>query len=934
MKGIILAILFLIITVFGSVAQISSKHKPSFFEDVKREIPIVLLPEIKTQNLERKENRKDTRLKALRFAQMIPVDIKPDTHGFWEYLEEKRIWYVSIKSKDAYSLSLVFDHYRIPVGSKLFVYSVDQKHVRGAFTHKNNKLNYHLPIAPVKGDEIIIEYHEPYDVDFKGELHISEIAHDYKDVFQYLSKQEKSVGKSGECNVNINCDDDELWQLLKHSVCKITVGGFLCSGALINNTNQDGRPYFLTANHCINDPSDVSNAVFYFNYESPDCTTSVGSTDQTISGSSLIANPPEKTIDFSLLELSVAPPPEYKPYYAGWSRDIKDPLTATTIHHPQGDVKKITKSYDGATTGDFGEGYDQNKHWWVKDWEEGTTEGGSSGSPLFDQEGRIIGDLTGGDASCGYNYNDYYQQLYHSWQDFENPAYQLKPWLDPMESGVVSLDGYLPYKTIPSQLKASRVNTTVDLSWNHVEDTAAISFYYVYKDSVIIDSVKYSNYTDILASKGGLHQYFITAKYKSPDALESLPSNTIYVYAIDPVGLPFAETFGDSMPSHWYENKLNDTVGWQFKAGGYDGLLDNAFEGAYNAYFFADSGNSAKLVAPIFDFSTYTNLKLSFYLHMPKNNEAVDKLNVLYKEEGSLNWKIIRTFNTNVESWQKMVVPLPMLSDDYRIALDGVALGGFGIAIDSLAIVEDDNFIVPEIFTDKDTICIYDSIAFSTDLDETYQLDWDFGVNAYPQFASGNGPHWVQYLTPGLKPVQLTANNTYRTEICDVAVVYEIPDTPSFINNGDTLISSSETGNQWYYNDLPIQNANQKTYIIQVDGFYFVEVTNALNCTSISATQQVLKTSNYEVVNNTNNERVTIYPNPNNGSFKVKIAGLSGGHYYYKIISLNGTELQSGFLESYKEIQDIQLENPKNGIYFIQIYSDTNYYSSKFLIKK
>ena len=56
--------------------------------------------------------------------------------------------------------------------------------------------------------------------------------------------------------------------------------------------------------------------------------------------------------------------------------------------------------------------------WYMDAWDEGVTEPGSSGSPLFDQNGRIIGQLYGGSAACqgtSANGYDYYGRLGVSW---------------------------------------------------------------------------------------------------------------------------------------------------------------------------------------------------------------------------------------------------------------------------------------------------------------------------------------------------------------------------------------------------------------------------------------------------------------------------------------------------------------------------------------
>ncbi|HAF29789.1 MAG TPA: hypothetical protein DCG75_12155 [Bacteroidales bacterium] len=939
MKYFTIILIFLFVIPFQDFGQIAEKGTPAFYNQ-KSEIPIVILPEVNLRKLEREDKQHaKSRLKSLRFATMIEVDLSPEHNGVWEENSNgDRTWYLKIKSAGAYSLSILFGHYRLPVGSKLFVYSSDQKHIRGSFTYKNNKWNNILPIAPVMGDEIVIEYHEPQSADFKGELHISSVAHDYKNVFNYLSKSTKGFGDSGDCNVNINCDDNELWQLLKHSVCKITYNGWLCSGALINNTNQDGYPYLLTANHCINNSVDASAAKFYFNYESIACENTNGPIDQTVAGSIIIATPPQETIDFSLLKLSEDIPASYKPYFAGWNRNITDPTSVTSIHHPQGDIKKITKSYSGATTGDYGEGYDLYKHWWIDAWDEGTTEGGSSGSPLFDQSGKIIGDLTGGDASCTYNFNDYYQKLYHSWQDFLQPNYQLKTWLDPINSELVSINGYLPYDTIPSHLMVSLIDTVVHLSWNEVVDSSAIEFYYIYRNSVKIDSTDATNYNDTLVFKNTLYKYFVTAKYNLPADYESLPSNELYINILTPLTIPFTETFEDQnfIPDNWYEERSNDTIGWEFKSGGFEGIIDTAFEGTVNAYFYNDYSESSKLVLPKFDLSSYTNVKLSFYMLMPEFNNDFHNLNVLYKDEDSLTWKTIRTYKESIDKWEKKVISLPNLSDNYQIALEGIGLRGFGISIDSLSITEDNTIIDLDFSPDKQAICISDSVLITTILDDTYDLYWNFGNTAIPRDTVGTGPFWVKYKSPGIKPIQLIVNDTYIKQDNDALVVYDLPKTPGFTNIGDQLISTSESGNQWYLDGYPIIGAINTTYIIEEDGDYFVEVTNNFGCKSFSESKYMIVSDLEEFIAEDNKSgNIKIYPNPNNGRFNIQIeTNNSDDPVYYKIVDIAGTVKQSGVIESYEEDKIIDLDKPAEGIYFIQIFSANDSYTTKILIKK
>lgn len=940
MKQILVTIAMLFATLLYGIGQIEQKGLPCFSLEKQINIPTVVLPKVDLKKLQREDRQKQqSGLKIVRYAEIIDVDLSPETNGIWIEKDSEKIWYLKIISSHAYSLGVLFDQYRLPVGAKLFIYSSDQKHIRGAFSYKNNKPSNMLPLAPVKGDEIIIEYHEPAKVEFKGELHISSVAHDYKNVFSYLSKSEKGYGDSGDCNININCDNDEMWQLLKHSVCKILIGGQLCTGALINNTANNGKPYLLTANHCLVYPGAENSATFYFNYESPGCENQDVIKDQTIAGASLIATPPERTIDFSLLELSAKPPPGYKPYYAGWNRDIKDPQSVTSIHHPRGDIKKITKSFDGATTGyyDYNEGYDEYKHWYIDAWDEGTTEGGSSGSPLFDQHGRIIGDLTGGDANCNFNFNDYYQKFNHSWQDFQIPEHQLKPWLDPENSEIVKLNGFLPYDTIPSHLTAHLIDTLVYLNWNEVIDTAAIDFYYIYRNDAQIDSIKTSNYTDTLTRNTLTYKYYVSAKYNTPQEIESLKSNNAFVRIHTISALPFSENFEDPVDvyDYWHEERTNDTVGWEIKSGGYPTDLDTAFEGNLNAYFFNDNNEKSKFVTPKFDFSAYTHVKLSFYLHMQEFNNDFHYLNILYKKADTLDWEIAKSITSYTLGWEKKEVSLPYISSNYQIAFEGIGLRGFGISMDSILIQEDLNYIGPTFTIDKDTICLNDSIMFSTSIDNSNSINWDFGHSAIPQEANGVGPHWVKYSSAGIKSLELTVNDTYLKFDPNVAIAYKAPDIPIINVSGNTLISSSDVDNQWYLNGEPIEDGTNKSYTIEENGNYFVVVTNSFGCSQTSEMKNLVVSGVEEITDvDTAKNTIQVFPNPNNGVFNIEISSEKNQNFYYKIIDITGHEIKAGTLKNINQFQKITIENPTSGIYFVQIYNAHHHYTTKMLIKK
>lgn len=439
--------ILLIINLFASVkAQISSGGIPySFGNNIKSELLVESLAGFSESDLEVIESKDlPGLLKPYRFAAEIPVELNSDNSGIWELLPNgSRLWRLGIKSEGALSLNIIFNNYRLPEGGQLFIYNPDRSMVYGAFTSINNKESGILALTPVIGDQIIIEYYEPFYAEFRADLEIEQIAYDYKGFYSLMNKS-GDYGRSGACNVDINCEEGQDWQLEKRSVCKfITRGIKLGTGTLVNNTKLNSKPYFLTANHVVGVDQEASTILLFFSYESPECGGADGPLIYSLSGSDILAT--NNKLDFSLVELSVKPPRVYQPFYAGWDILGNGPSKGVCIHHPRGDVKKISIENNPVVTGNYGSGFDRFTHWRVTAWDVGTTEPGSSGSPLFNEFHYLIGDLTGGDASCEYNFDDFFQKLSRSWADYPEPEKQLKVWLDPDNTGVTQLGGYDPY---------------------------------------------------------------------------------------------------------------------------------------------------------------------------------------------------------------------------------------------------------------------------------------------------------------------------------------------------------------------------------------------------------------------------------------------------------------------------------------------------------
>ena len=454
-KKIIFA-LFIINIIY---TQISIGGNPkSITLDLNSSIPNITLLSVDEEMLIKEDKLEIDKHIPFRFGAPIDVNYNLENSGKWEETEFGRIWRLSITSESAYSINLLYDRFVLPDGAEMFVYDAQMNTVLGAFTSANNKDHETFSTAPTKGDITIIEYFEPYDVEFYGEISINRVVHAYKDIF--FNTSERDYGDSGSCNNNVNCPEFIDWADEVRSVAMILSGGGfrLCTGSLVNNVREDLTPYFLTANHCL---GGESSWIFMFNYESPGCNNQNGPTYMTVQGSTLLDN--ASSSDFALLLLDETPPLDYDIHFSGWDASGNTPSIPVGIHHPSGDIKKISFDYDNASNA--------GNYWDVDDWNDGTTEPGSSGSPLFDGSShRIVGQLYGGLAACSNDDYDTYGKVSSSWNS------GLRNFLDPDNTGTTVLDGTDAIDLPDPELSYDTDNLDFELSTDENE-TSSFTIY-------------------------------------------------------------------------------------------------------------------------------------------------------------------------------------------------------------------------------------------------------------------------------------------------------------------------------------------------------------------------------------------------------------------------------------------------------------------------
>ena len=402
-----------------------------------------------------------------RFGYMHSVDYGFED-GTWTVLENgDRIWRILVKSKTALSINFVFDEFFMPEGANVYLYNDNKTDLLGAYDSAQNQDSGVLGTWLVQGDAVWVEYYEPISVKGQGRLHIAKATHGYRNADTF--KDAKGLNDSGACNLDVDCSIGEDWEELKEHNKRsagilLSGGSGFCSGALINNTANDGTPYFLTANHCFSDPSSWA---FRFGWISPNpvCASTTPSTDgptnMTISGATEIAR--DGGSDFALVEINQAIPEDWDRVFAGWDRSDITPDFTVGIHHPSGDIMKVCRDNDQPTQTINGGAQTWEITGAGGGWEIGVTEPGSSGSPLFDAEGRIIGQLYGGGAACSGTVDndlfDYYGRLGVSWEGAGSPSTRLRDWLDPTGSGATDSSAYPALVSYPFDLGVESIDS-------------------------------------------------------------------------------------------------------------------------------------------------------------------------------------------------------------------------------------------------------------------------------------------------------------------------------------------------------------------------------------------------------------------------------------------------------------------------------------------
>jgi hypothetical protein len=409
------------------------------------QVGVLTVPMLDRVTIAAEDEQRALNGQAARFAIAFPVAANPNSHGTWDVLDGTwSLWRLRVQAPDSNHINLGFSSFQLPATARLMLYAADGSDEIRPFTSEDHQPLGGLWTPVVQTSEVVVELYVPTAARGQVQLQLAQVNSGYR----FFGAGYDALGTDGSspCQVDVRCAQGNSWQAEYPAVAMITIGGTSqCSGAMLNNTAFDLKRYFLTADHCgATSAAAAATVVFYWRYEEPTCGGAGAPTNQFTTGATLRAT--WATSDFTLLEVNTAPNTAWGVNYLGWNRTNAASANATGIHHPSGDAKKISLETAATQLTDYGSAFTNPGGGYIRviDWDTGVTEGGSSGSPLFDQNRRVIGQLSGGGSACTNNASDWYGKFARSWAGGGTAATRLSNWLDPLNTGVSAVNTLVP----------------------------------------------------------------------------------------------------------------------------------------------------------------------------------------------------------------------------------------------------------------------------------------------------------------------------------------------------------------------------------------------------------------------------------------------------------------------------------------------------------
>jgi hypothetical protein len=366
------------------------------------------------------------------------IDFADLEYGATQLTKAGVTWTGAAESAAATAMRIHFTSFNLPPKTELYIYNLSGE-AFGPYTGTGPLGTGDFWSNTVSGPMVAIQLHHAGSAESLQSVsfEIAELGHIGP---KFLRPFMQSQAKAAEwCQENADCVEDATCYNVsainnaKDAVAMMEwVQGawiYMCSGGLVADTIASETPYFLTANHCLSSSKAAESLECYFQY----ATTSCGQNCSTVQagiptlGASVLET--GKKGDYSLLLLNEAPPSGS--YFLGWN---PTPVAYTggtylyRVSHPSGSPQAYSEHIVDDTTDPCG-GWPRG-YWIYSQDVVGATEGGSSGSPVLNSDGEIVGQLTGG---CGYNLDDVCDYESNRTVDGAFASYYsaVEPWLNP-----------------------------------------------------------------------------------------------------------------------------------------------------------------------------------------------------------------------------------------------------------------------------------------------------------------------------------------------------------------------------------------------------------------------------------------------------------------------------------------------------------------------